>query len=64
MEGLSNDKVLRVINDSKTPITKAEIEEVLINLSRTTIEKSLKELTVSKRIQMIQSGRYAKYYKI
>lgn len=64
MEGLSNDKVLRVVNDSKMPITKAEIEEILINLSRTTIEKSLKELTVSKKIQMIQSGRYAKYYKI
>jgi len=62
--GFSNDKVLRVINDSKTPIGKADIEEILINLSRTTIEKSLGELLNKKQIQMIQSGKYAKYYKV
>ena len=60
----ANAKVFRVINDSKTPITKAGIEEVLINLSRTTIEKALGELVKSRQIQMIQSGKYAKYYKI
>ena len=64
ISGVANDKVLKVINDSKLPITKAEIEEVLINLSRTTIEKSLKELTALSKIQMVQSGKYAKYYKI
>jgi len=64
ISGVANDKVLKVINDSKLPITKAEIEEVLINLSRTTIEKALKELVGSSKIQMIQSGKYAKYYKI
>ena len=63
-ESLSNDKVLRVINESKTPISKADIEEILINLSRTTIEKSLGELLDQKKIQQIQSGRYAKYYKL
>ena len=62
--GSSDDKVLKVINDSKTPISKADIEEVLINLSRTTIEKSLGELVKKEQIQMIQSGEYAKYYKI
>ena len=62
--GSSDDKVLKVINDSKTPISKADIEEVLINLSRTTIEKSLGELVKKEQIQMIQSGKYAKYYKI
>ena len=62
--GSSDDKVLKVINDSKTPISKADIEEVLINLSRTTIEKSLGELVKKEHIQMIQSGKYAKYYKI
>lgn len=60
----SIDKVLHVINDSKEPITKAEIEETLINLSRTTIEKALGSLLKKKMIQMAQSGRYAKYYKI
>ena len=62
--GTSDDKVLKVINDSKTPISKADIEEVLVNLSRTTIEKSLGELVKKEQIQMIQSGKYAKYYKI
>ncbi len=57
-------KVLRVIEDSRTPVSKSEIEEILIDLSRTTIEKSLNELVASKSIQMIQSGKYAKYYKI
>lgn len=60
----SNDKVLKVVNDSKTPITKAEIEEILIDLSRSTIEKSLFELVKKKQIQMVQSGKYTKYYKI
>lgn len=64
MLGLSYDKVLRVINDSKEPITKSEIEEVLVSLSRTTVEKSLRELSSNHKIQMIQGGKYAKYYKI
>lgn len=59
----ANDKVLQVINDAPEPISKGEIEETLINLSRTTIEKSLRELLNLEKIQMIQSGRYAKYYK-
>ena len=62
--GFANEKVMKVINDSKTPITKADIEEILVNLSRTTIEKSLGELANSNKIQLIQSGKYAKYYKI
>lgn len=64
MPGFSNEKVLKVINDSKKPIAKADIEEVLINLTRTTIEKSLGELVSRKQIQIIQSGKYAKYYKV
>ena len=64
MPAFANEKVLRVINDAKAPIAKADIEEILVNLSRTTIEKSLSELVSSNRIQMIQSGKYAKYYKI
>ncbi len=64
MAGFANDKVLRVINDAKAPISKSEIEEILINLSRTTIEKALGVLTSSNSIQIVQSGKYAKYYKI
>ncbi len=62
--GLNEEKVLRIINDSKSPITKAEIEEILVNSSRTTIEKSLSVLSKQSKIQIIQKGKYAKYYKI
>ena len=64
MPGFSIDKVLRVVNDVKAPIAKADIEEILVNLTRTTIEKALGELVSSSRIQLVQSGKYAKYYKI
>ena len=64
LDVLADEKVIRVINDSTKPITKADIEEILVNLSRTTIEKSLSTLLKENRIQLIQSGRYAKYYKI
>ena len=63
-KGIAKEKTLRVINDAKKPITKADIEEILVNLSRTTIEKALAELESDNSIQMIQSGKYAKYYKI
>ncbi len=63
-KGFANDKVLKVVNDAKAPISKSEIEEILVNLSRTTIEKALGYLVYSKTIQMVQSGKYAKYYKI
>ncbi len=64
LPGISDEKVLRVINDAKAPIGKAEIEEILVNLTRTTIEKSLSVLVKQGRIRMVQSGKYAKYYKI
>ena len=64
LEVLSINKVLKVINDTKEPITKSEIEEVLVNLSRTTIEKDLADLVKNRKIQIIQKGKYAKYYKI
>lgn len=60
----SEEKVNLVINNSKAPITKREIEEILVNLSRTTIEKALNTLLNKKAIQMIQSGKYAKYFKV
>ena len=62
--GPSIEKVLKAIQDAKEPITKSEIEEMLVNLSRTTIEKALHDLLAKKKIIMVQSGRYAKYYKI
>lgn len=64
MKETSINKVLKIVNDSKTPIDKMYIEEILINCSRTTIEKALHDLSSNGKIQMIQSGKYAKYYKI
>ena len=64
MDAHSNEKILKVIQDSKEPIAKSEIEEILVNLSRTTIEKSLRELLIQHKIQMVQNGKNAKYYKL
>ena len=64
MDTHSNEKILKVIQDSKEPIAKSEIEEILVNLSRTTIEKSLRELLIQHKIQIVQNGKYAKYYKL
>lgn len=60
----ATEKVLCVINESKDLIAKANIEEILINLSRATIEKSLSDLVKEKRIQIVQRGKYAKYFKV
>jgi len=60
----TKEKVSLVVNDAKAPIAKADIEEILINASRTAIEKALWTLSKEGSIQMVQSGKYAKYYKI
>lgn len=62
--GKAKEKVLQIINDSKGLIRKADIEEILVNSSRTSIEKALGELAKEGLIQMVQNGKYAKYYKI
>ncbi len=60
----ASEKVKKVIDDAKEPLNKGDIEETLFSLSRTTIEKALSTLVKTGKIQMIQSGRYAKYYKM
>ena len=57
----AKEKVLQVIKDTNRLISKAEIEEVLFSLSRTTIEKALKELVTEEKIELVTKGHYAKY---
>jgi Fic family protein len=59
----AEDKVVKAIMDSPTPLSKAELEELLFSLSKTTIEKALGDALKSEKIRMIQSGHYAKYYR-
>jgi len=63
-EGNADAKVLKVINDSSTPVTKEVIERVLYATSRTTIEKALSELLRDAKIQIISKGRYSKYFRV
>ena len=63
-EGNADKKVLRVVTDSATPVTKEIIERVLYATSRTTIEKALSELVKDDKIQLITKGRYSKYFRL
>ena len=63
-KGNAKEKVLRAVNDFKGLISKADIEEILVNSSRTSIEKALGELSKEGSIQMVQGGKYSKYYKV
>jgi len=59
----AEDKVVKAIAESPIPLSKADLEELLFSLSRTTIEKALGDGLKSEKIRMIQSGHYAKYYR-
>ena len=63
-EGKADSKVLKVVTDSATPVTKEVIERVLYASSRTTIEKALSELVKADKIQLITKGRYSKYFRL
>lgn len=60
----SEEKVLKVVEDSATPISKIVVFRVLYALSKATIEKALAKLVSENRIQLIAKGRYAKYFRI
>lgn len=62
-EGKAKDKVLRVINDSPTKITKSDIEELLVNYSRTSIELALGELLKEDKVIILNKGRYSRYFR-
>ncbi|MBP3733105.1 MAG: cell filamentation protein Fic, partial [Bacilli bacterium] len=63
-EGLTVDKVYKVIYDSTKPISKRVIENVLYATSSATIEKALSDLVKDNRVQIIARGRYSKYFRL
>ena len=63
METTSEEKVLKVVVDSVTPISKTVVVNILYATSQATIEKALAKLLKDGRIQLITKGRYSKYFR-
>ena len=63
METTSEEKVLKVVVDSVTPISKTVVVNILYATSQATIEKALAKLLKNGRIQLITKGRYSKYFR-
>ena len=63
MKGILDDKLSKVINDSNTLISKAEMEEILFSYKRSSIEESLGRLVKENKIQLVQKGKYSLYYR-
>ena len=64
MEVTSEEKVLKVVEDAATPISKTVILRVLYPISKATVEKALAKLLKDGRVQLITKGRYSKYFRI
>ncbi|NLB48318.1 MAG: Fic family protein [Erysipelotrichia bacterium] len=62
--GITIDKVYKIVFDSATPINKRVIENVLYGVSSVTIEKALATLVRDGKIQLIAKGRYSKYFRL
>ncbi|MCR5505813.1 MAG: Fic family protein [Bacilli bacterium] len=60
----TDEKVLKIVVDSATPIGKGVVVNVLYATSQATIEKSLSKLLKDGRIQLITKGRYSKYFRV
>ena len=60
----SEEKVLKVVVDSATPISKTVVLRVLYAISKVTVEKALAKLVDEGRIQLITKGRYSKYFRV
>ena len=60
----SEEKVLKVVVDSATPISKTVVLRVLYALSKVTVEKALNKLVDEGKIQLITRGRYSKYFRV
>lgn len=58
------NKIITIINDSNEPLTKNDFEEILFSNTRDSIEQALGKLIKNKRIQLIQKGKYSKYWKV
>lgn len=64
LEGTAEEKILKVITDSATPITKQVVQNILYSTSPATIEKALASLLKANKIQLITKGRYSKYFRM
>ena len=60
----AEEKVLKVVVDSATPIGKKVVFRVLYSYSKATVEKALNSLVDEGRIQLITRGRYSKYFRV
>ena len=60
----ATDKVLKVVQDSATPISKTVVLRVLYSLGKVTVEKALTKLVDEGKIQLITKGRYSKYFRV
>lgn len=58
------EKTLKVINDSATPISKVMVLRILYLISKATVEKALAKLLKEGRIQLVTKGRYSRYFRI
>lgn len=63
-KGTSEEKVLKVVTDSATPISKVVVFRILYVHSKVTIEKALSKLVDEGKIQLITRGRYSKYFRV
>ena len=64
MKATCEEKVLKVVVDSATPISKTVVLRILYATSKATVEKALAKLLKDGRIQLITKGRYSKYFRI
>ena len=64
MDAPAEEKVLKVVVDSATPISKTVVLRVLYSLSKVTVEKALMKLVDEGKIQLITRGRYSKYFRV
>ena len=63
-KGTAEEKALRVINDSATPISKKVVLRILYTFSKPAVEKALARLVEEGRVQLITRGRYSKYFRL
>jgi Fic family protein len=64
LDATTEEKVLKVVVDSATPISKTVVLRVLYAISKVTVEKALAKLVDEGRIQLITKGRYSKYFRV
>ena len=60
----SPERVLTVIQKSLSPLSKKDIMILCPDISQRTIERALKELQDSEKIQQVGNGRSTKYMKL